>query len=662
MKMQKSGPKIIIVEDEWIIPNDIKTSLLRLGYSVAAIAATGEEAIEKSESERPDLVIMDIVLQGDLDGTETAKTIISSFNIPVVFLTAYTDKEILEKAKETAAYGYLLKPFKDSEMEATIELALSKHKKEKKHEKYRVQLEQIATEYSYKLKLFSEITEKSPVGVQILDTDANIIYSNNALEKVYGYAQEELTGRNFNELNADDGFAEEVIYSSIRKTGKWDGELRIINKAGQEIPISLAAFTFNRENGQPAGTIGIIRDLTKQKESEEALRNSEEKYRKLIETANDAILIADAETGIIIDANKKTEELIGIPVDKIKGMHQSELHPDDEADKYNEIFKEHVLKGQGIVSDLCVVSKSGKKIPVDISASLTEIRGKKVIQGVFRDISERKLAEDELKKHRNQLEELVKSRTSELIEANKDLTRENHERMQIEKKLLDHQKQLQSLTSQISLIEENEKRRIATELHDCIGQNLALSKIKLGQLGKSADSDDLKNDIGDILKIIEQTITETRTLTFELSPPILYELGLSQAIKWLIDQFREKHGLEISLEDDGLEKPFENSIRLFLFQAVRELLVNTVKHSHADYAKIQMTKDNGKLQITVEDNGIGFYGPSADYRGYGLFNIRERMNHINGHFEIKSVPGRGTKVTLVAPFKIDNNSHDKELL
>ena len=660
--MQKSKPKIIIVEDEWIIANDIKTCLLRLGYSVSSIVATGEEAIEKSESERPDLIIMDIVLQGSLDGIETAKTIISSFDIPVVFLTAYADKEILEKAKKTSAYGYLLKPFKDRELEATIELALSKHNKDKKQKKDRDQLEQIATEYSFKLKLFSEITEKSPVGVQILDADTQIIYSNSALEEVYGYSQEDLIGINFNKLNADAGFADEVIFPSIEKTGRWDGELLIRNKAGDNIPISLAAFTFNREGEQPAGTIGIIRDLTKQKESEETVRKSEEKYRKLIETANDAILIADAETGIIIDANNKSEELLGIPVEKIIGMHQSKLHPADEAERYEEIFKEHVLKGQGIISDLNVVSKSGKKIPVDISASITEIRGKKVIQGVFRDITERRLAEDELKKHRSQLEELVKSRTSELIEANKELIKENNERIQIEKKLLDHQKQLQSLTSQISLIEENEKRRIATELHDCIGQNLALSKIKLGQLGKSANSDDLKNDIGEILKIIEQAITETRTLTFELSPPILYELGLSQAIKWLIDQFRNKHGLEISLEDDGLEKPFENSIRLFLFQAVRELLVNTVKHSNADFAKIQMIKNNDKLQITVEDNGTGFSNPSVDYKGYGLFNIRERMNHINGRFEIKSVPGRGTKVTLVAPFNIDNKPHNKENL
>ena len=330
-------------------------------------------------------------------------------------------------------------------------------------------------------------------------------------------------------MSTDPEFFEKVVFSSINKTGKWDGELVVRSKTGKTLPVLLAAFTVNDNKGQTAGTIGIIRDLT-----------------------------------------------------------------------------------------------------------------------------ERKEAEEELIKYRDHLEELVEERTADLIRTNEELQQEIADRKKAETKLLDYQKQLQSLTSQISLIEENEKRRIASELHDCVGQNLALSKIKLGQLNKSAPSGELRNDIREILRIIEQTITETRTLTFELSPPILYELGLSQAIKWLIDQFKKKHGLEIYLKDDGHEKPFDNSIRLFLFQAVRELLVNIAKHAKADSAKIEMRKDNSQLYITVEDNGIGFSGPSVTYNGYGLFNIRERMNHINGHFEIKSKPGRGTRVTLIAPLKINN--------
>ncbi|MEW6601816.1 MAG: response regulator, partial [Nitrospirota bacterium] len=124
--------KILIVEDEWIIANDLKSSLINLGYIVPSIAATGTEAIEYIKSKRVNLVLMDIVLQGEMDGIETAKEIISTYEIPVIYLTAYTDEAILKQAKKSGAYGYLVKPFKDREMQATIELALYKHEMEKK--------------------------------------------------------------------------------------------------------------------------------------------------------------------------------------------------------------------------------------------------------------------------------------------------------------------------------------------------------------------------------------------------------------------------------------------------------------------------------------------------------------------------------------------------
>ena len=157
--MKKNKPKIIIVEDEWIIANDIKVNLEKFGYHVPSIISSGEEAIEKAKSDNPDMFIMDIVLQGNLDGTEAAKLISSRFDIPIVFLTAYTDNKILEKVKETAAYGYLVKPFNEKELVTTIDLALSKHIREKKERKYLEQLERVATDSSIKLKLFSDIAD-----------------------------------------------------------------------------------------------------------------------------------------------------------------------------------------------------------------------------------------------------------------------------------------------------------------------------------------------------------------------------------------------------------------------------------------------------------------------------------------------------------------------
>jgi len=121
-----------------------------------------------------------------------------------------------------------------------------------------------------------------------------------------------------------------------------------------------------------------------------ALSESEEKYRKLIESANDAVFVADAETGLIIETNKRAEELLGRPINEIIGMHQTELHPKEDAEFYASVFKEHIQKGDAVQTDLFVAHKDGGKIPVEISASVSEIKGRKIITGIFRDITERR--------------------------------------------------------------------------------------------------------------------------------------------------------------------------------------------------------------------------------------------------------------------------------
>lgn len=531
--------KILIVEDQWSLANDLKTRLTGFGYSVPFITATGRQAIEYVKTEKIDLVLMDIVSKGKTDAIKTAKKIISVFDIPVIYLSACTDEAILKQAKKSGAYGYLVKPVNEREMQAAIELALYRHKIEKQRR-------------------------------------AN----------------------------------EEQLYTT----------------------------------------------LLSMNDAVTAANNSETKFRTLFNQASDSIfLLSFSPHGLIIeDTNDASLMMHGYSREELIGKSIEFLDDPDTA-KYAKERARRLLQGETLSFEGRHVRKDGSVFPLDISTRLIYIGETPYVLAIDRDITERKQVEERLLKHKEQLEELVKERTRELSEANKNLKVEVNVRKLAEKKLLEYQKQLQLLTSQLSLIEENEKRRIAMELHDCIGQTLALSKIKLGLLNKSVQSQEMKRDIREILHLIEQTIKETRTLTFELSPPILYELGLSQAVKWLIDQFREKHGLDVELIDDEQDEPFSNHTRFFLFQAIRELLVNVVKHAQASRTKIIMRRDNEKLLIVLEDNGIGFSKTSASYEGYGLFNIRERMNHVKGRFEIKSTPGRGTRVTLAAPLSFDND-------
>lgn len=128
--MGKKRAKILVVEDEWIIANDIKNSLMEFGYMVTAIASSGEEAIAKVEEEIPDLILMDIMLRGDMNGIKAARKIRMKHDIPVIYLTAYDNQYLVDNAKKTDHYGYLLKPFKEKELHIAIDMALHKHQKE----------------------------------------------------------------------------------------------------------------------------------------------------------------------------------------------------------------------------------------------------------------------------------------------------------------------------------------------------------------------------------------------------------------------------------------------------------------------------------------------------------------------------------------------------
>ena len=220
------------------------------------------------------------------------------------------------------------------------------------------------------------------------------------------------------------------------------------------------------------------------------------------------------------------------------------------------------------------------------------------------------------------------------------------------KNLIAHQQKLRSLASECSLAEERQRRRIASGLHDDVGQNLVLFKMKLADMREKGT---YTESIDEIYNRIDQIIQNIRNLTFDLSSPILYDLGLEAAVRqWLTTQLQGKHGFECIFEDDKQHKPLEEDICVSVFQAVKELLINVVKHSQAAHVKVSIRKKGNKIQISVEDDGVGFaYTESnvAKSQGFGLFNICQRLDYIGGSVKIESQPGHGSRITLEAPLK-----------
>jgi len=237
------------------------------------------------------------------------------------------------------------------------------------------------------------------------------------------------------------------------------------------------------------------------------------------------------------------------------------------------------------------------------------------------------------------------------------------ERKRAEEAIRRHKQSLRSLAVELIRTEERERRRIAITVHDNLGQILALSKMKLGQARQLAPSPDLAAAASEIQELMDQAIEYTRSLAFELSPPVLHELGFQAAVEWLADQVQERHGIVVHFSRDEQLKLSDEDMRVTLFQALRELLNNAAKHAHARIVEVSARKKEGIIWLQVEDDGDGFDAmklnlATGEGGGFGLFNVCERLKYMGGSMEIESQPGQGTRVTLSAPLCPDKSAAD----
>jgi PAS domain S-box-containing protein len=242
------------------------------------------------------------------------------------------------------------------------------------------------------------------------------------------------------------------------------------------------------------------------------------------------------------------------------------------------------------------------------------------------------------------------------------LEREIAERIRAEETLLVHQRKLRSLASELSLAEERERRRIATGLHDHACQTLVLSRMKLQGLGQSLPPDSL-DEITGICHTLDKTNEDVRRLIFDLSSPTLYRFGLEPALEELLeDKLRTEHGIRCTFCDDGAAKPLAEDVRILLFQSVRELLINIVKHAQAHEVSLDIVRQDDSVRIAIRDDGVGFdveevLSASSRSRGFGLFNIKERLDYIGGSLDMDSRSGQGSRFTLVACLEADRRDH-----
>ncbi len=385
---------VLVVEDENIVAKDIANRLRHLGYQVCGMAGSGEEAIRMAESTNPDLVLMDIMLRGNMDGIQAADIISKQHEIPVIYLTAYADEKTLQRAKRTDAFGYLLKPFEERELHITIEMALFKNQMERR-------LRESEEWLSAVLKSIGD-------AVIATDTTGTIRFMNTVAEQLTGWTQADSVGQQLGAVFAIvDEKTREAIANPVQNAMANRAPTRLVAKTlllsrdGREIPIDDSAAPIRNQAGEITGVVLVFRDVTERRRSEEAVRHSQAQLAGIVGSAMDAIVTIDTEQRILL-FNEAAEKMFGIPAKEAVGRHIGTLIPE----RFRGLHEGHVhtygtsgitRRQMGNLGLVYGERANGEEFPIEASISQIEVGWKKFFTVILRDVSERNRLEEQLR-------------------------------------------------------------------------------------------------------------------------------------------------------------------------------------------------------------------------------------------------------------------------
>ena len=473
---------------------------------------------------------------------------------------------------------------------------------------------------------FRLAVEGAPNGMVIIDRNGIIVLVNSQMEKSFGYTKDELLGQPIEMLVPAPIRAQHrahrerfLAHPTARPMGA-GRELFGVRKDGSKVPVEIGLNPLKSE-GESLVLASVI-DITERKRSEAALHESEERLARTETFSLVMVTHVDLE-GRWIKVPPTLCELLDYTEAELLGHRFNEItHPEDIEADWNQCLQ--LIRGQIRSFDLekRYIRKDGGIVWAYINRSVvTDTQDKPVYFLTYiRDITNRKLNEE---------------------------------------KLREYQESLRQLANELNTTEERERKRFAADLHDHIGQSLALAKLELGRLGELASplDENVQLSIERLDDTIDQALHETRSLTQDLSPQVLYAFGFDAALDWLAENMQERYDLACHVEGGKQPSPLSGDAAVVAFQTVRELLINVVKHAGVKEARVYVTQRENMVVVHVEDQGKGFvpeelHLPRSHGGGFGLFSIRERLSLLGGSLSINSSPGKGTGAQVVIPVSV----------
>jgi PAS domain S-box-containing protein len=643
-----NGNKILIVEDESLVAMDMAHTLKRFGYEVAAIVDNGPDAIESVRKTLPDLVLMDILLKGSMDGVEAAGQIRLFSDIPYIYITASTDMETLSRAKETYAYGYITKPYQDIEVFTAIETALYKVKAER----------ELRANQAWLSSILAGVSD----AIITVDNSGLITYMNASAEALTGLAGGIWKGHSYADVLSrilDSGTPGMIPLDEIRPH---EVIIRVRHvSTGSVSDVEITTSPIYNDKGESTGDVIVLHDISERVRHQEILKKAAIEWRRTFDAIRDGIVVVDT-GGIILRSNIAACTLLRRSVKEILGLSLYDFLPDGDTD----ITKRFAAITTAGIRAAEMISRGDKWFEIIVDPVTLD----GVLTGaicIISDVTEKVITERELEQHRQHLEELVAERTAELNAINNMLKTEISMRMVIEQELIQAKEAAEKASRAKSEFLANMSHELRTPLNSIIGF------AKLMKMGVDPSEQDryfnnivnsgehllhLINDILDFAKLNAGKITLVKEQLFLNREIVLsVDMMLVQA---------DKKQIHLSFEkDDELEVCAD---RKRLQQVLLNLLSNAVKFTPENGSvSIRAVRDGEFASVRISDTGIGIGMEHLEFifekfsqiesglsketqgTGLGLPITKSLVEAHGGTICVESEQGRGSTFTFTVP-------------
>ncbi len=462
-------------------------------------------------------------------------------------------------------------------------------------------------------------------------SDGRVLDVNDAYLTLMGYRREEIVGHMITAIGVWPSPSDRVRYiDALRRDGQvrnWEVVLRC--KTGRPCDILLSGELITVHGDQVV--LSTFLDITARKQAEAALQLSEQKFAQAFASNPAAISLTRLSDGRIQDANETALTVMGYRRDEVIGRTVDELGIWKDANA-RATYVARLRRDRRVRNwEVQFVTKARVPLHVLLSAELITMQSDELILSIYLDISERKRAEAALRQAHATLEQRVQERTA-------DLARQTD--------------QLRTMSAELTIAEQRERQTLGTLLHDGLQQLLVGCRLQVNSVARAKSPHVVESGCGKIVALLDQAIAATRSLTAELSPPILRDAGLVPALQWLAAWMQDTHQLAVDVVVHDTPPALDEPTLLLVVRSVRELLFNAVKHAHVNQAQVEIRVRRSRLQITVSDAGVGFDPTKIQpigIGGLGLPSIRQRVEYLGGSLDIASSLGQGSRFTLRVP-------------